>query len=503
MQKLRLFPLVLVLLHPLASSAAEPTNAAPARSTTLQECFDLALKYNLDLQIERINPGLRLMDLNIARAGYDPSFTASSVHANSLGGGGIDPKTLLPTPGSKLESDTFNSGISGLAPFGLAYNLSGNAGETYGTIGGSATDQTRGSAGVSLTQPLLKNFLIDTTRYNIRVAKNRVKYSDLHLRQQIMSILTAVEQAYYELIFDFENVKVTEKGLQLAERLLAENKKRVEIGTLARLDEKQAESQAAARQTDLITAMATLNTQENVLKTLITARYRVLHDTRLEPSEPLIALPTLLDLQESWGKGLSQRPELLESRLDLEKAGIDVKYYKNQRLPELDLTGSYAHNANGSGIREFSDAFNDLRTGDKPSYSFGAILSIPLDNLAARSRYRQGKLASDQALLTLKKLEETILSQIDNDVSQVRTAFKSVDSSRQARIYAEEALEAEQKKLENGASTSFVVLSLQRDLTTARSQEIRALADYNKALAALALDEGTTLERHKMNLEGK
>src|SRR5713101_4202114 len=163
MQKLRLFPLVLVLLHPPASSAAEPTNAAPARSITLQECFDLALKYNLDLQIERINPGLRLMDLEIARAGYDPSFTASSVHANSLGGGGIDPKTLLPTPGSKLESDTFNSGISGLAPFGLAYNLSGNAGETYGTIGGSATDQTRGSAGVSLTQPLLKNILIANT----------------------------------------------------------------------------------------------------------------------------------------------------------------------------------------------------------------------------------------------------------------------------------------------------------------------------------------------------
>src|SRR5260370_19003689 len=322
MQNLRLSPRALFTPPPPASSAAEPTNAAPARSTTLQECFDLALKYNLDLQIERINPGLRLMDLDIARAGYDPSFTVTSVHANSLGGGGIDPKTLLPTPGSKLESDTFNSGISGLAPFGLAYNLTGNAVETYGTIGGSPTDQTRGSAGVSLTQPLLKNFLIDTTRYNIRVAKNRVKYSDLHLRQQIMSILTAVEQAYYELIFDFENVKVTEKGLQLAERLLAENKKRVENASLARLDEKQAESQAAARQTDLIPAMATLNTQENVLKTLITARYRVLHDTRLEPSEPLIALPTILDLQESWGKGLSQRPDLPQSRLHPVNAGL-------------------------------------------------------------------------------------------------------------------------------------------------------------------------------------
>jgi outer membrane protein TolC len=503
MQKLRLFPLVLVLLHPPASSAAEQTNAAPARSTTLQECFDLALKYNLDLQIERINPGLTLMDLNIAWAGYDPTFTATAQHSYNVSGGGVvtlGTGVQLAAPASKTDAHILSSGISGLTPLGLSYNLSGNATETYGTSSGPF-DQTRGSAGLSLTQPLLKNFLMHTTRWNILVAKNRIKYSDLHLRQQIMSVLTAVEQAYYELIFDFENVKVTEKGLQLAERLLAENKKRVEIGTLARLDEKQAESQAAARQTDLITAMATLNTQENVLKTLITARYRVLHDTRLEPSEPLIALPTPLDLQESWSKGLSQRPDLLESRLDLEKAGINVKYYKNQRLPELDLTGSYGHGA--SGDREFSDAFNDWRTGHKPFYSVGAAVTLPLDNLAARSRYRQGKLAADQALLTLKKLEETILSQIDNDVSQVRTAFKSVDSSRQARIYAEEALDAEQKKLENGASTSFVVLSLQRDLTTARSQEIRALADYNKALAALALDEGTTFERHQMNLEVK
>jgi outer membrane protein TolC len=322
MQKLRLFPLVLVLLHPPASSAAEQTNAAPARSTTLQECFDLALKYNLDLQIERINPGLTLMDLNIAWAGYDPTFTATAQHSYNVSGGGVvtlGTGVQLAAPASKTDAHILSSGISGLTPLGLSYNLSGNATETYGTSSGPF-DQTRGSAGLSLTQPLLKNFLMHTTRWNILVAKNRIKYSDLHLRQQIMSVLTAVEQAYYELIFDFENVKVTEKGLQLAERLLAENKKRVEIGTLARLDEKQAESQAAARQTDLITAMATLNTQENVLKTLITARYRVLHDTRLEPSEPLIALATPLDLQESWSKGLSQRPDLLESRLDLEKA---------------------------------------------------------------------------------------------------------------------------------------------------------------------------------------
>src|SRR5712692_7573679 len=134
MQKLRLFPLVLVLLHPPASSAAEPTNAAPARSTTLQECFDLALKYNLDLQIERINPGLSLMDLKIAWAGYDPTFTATVEHDYNVSGGGVVTVggVQLPAPPSKTDTHILRSGISGLGPLGLSYNLSGSATETYG-----------------------------------------------------------------------------------------------------------------------------------------------------------------------------------------------------------------------------------------------------------------------------------------------------------------------------------------------------------------------------------
>src|SRR5438445_4311660 len=205
MQKLRLFPLALVLLHPPASSAAEQTNAAPARSTTLQECFDLALKYNLDLQIERINPGLTLMDLNIAWAGYDPTFTATAQHSYNVSGGGVVTVggVQLAAPASKTDAHTLSSGISGLTPLGLSYNLSGNATETYGTSPGPF-DQTRGSAGLALTQPLLKNFLLDTTRWNILVAKNRIQYADLHLRQQIMSVLTTAAQAEHKLTSQFE-----------------------------------------------------------------------------------------------------------------------------------------------------------------------------------------------------------------------------------------------------------------------------------------------------------
>ena len=487
-------------------SARSQTNSAPARPISLEECIELALKENLDLQIERINPLLSLADVEIARAGYDPNFTFSAQHSFSASGGGLDTSARV-IPSSQTDGDSFNSGFTGLGPLGLNYNLSGRVGESYGTrtdqLGSTKFDSSSGSVGISLSQPLLKNFWTDATRYNIAVAKNRLKISELRLQQQIMTVVDAVEEAYYELIFARENVKVQEKALQLAERLFSENKKRVEIGTLARLDEKQSESQVAASQADLATAQRSLATAQNTLKRLITASYRGLHDAQLDPTETLDAVPQRIDLQESWSKGMSRRPDLLQARLDLERQGITVKYNKNQMFPELDLIGSYGHSASGSNVREFNDAFNDFRTGQKPFWTVGGSLSIPLSNKAARNRYKQSKLTADQLLLELKKLEESALVQIDETVNQVRTSLDRVDSTRKARIYAEDALDAEQKKLASGKSTSFVVLQLQRDLTSARSQEIRALADYNKALSQLALDEGTTLERKKIRVDVK
>src|SRR5207244_2739145 len=144
-----------------------------------------------------------------------------------------------------------------------------------------------------------------------------------------------------------------------------------------------------------------------------------------------------------------------------------------------------------------------LREGDQPSYTYGAALSIPLSNVKARNAHKSSKEILQQNLLNVKKVEQDIMVQIDDAVIQARSKYEQVGSTREARLYAEAALEAEQKKLENGKSTSFVVLQLQRDLTAARSAEISALADYNKALADLAHREGSTLERRNIDLNVK
>jgi outer membrane protein TolC len=315
-----------------------------------------------------------------------------------------------------------------------------------------------------------------------------------------MLTITAVEQAYYNLIFARENVKVQETALQLADRLLWENRKRVEVGQLAPLDEKQAESQVAASRADLLATQRALDVQENILKSLITDNYTAWHALRLVPAENLVAVPGIVNLQESWDRAMRQRPDLLQARLDLQRNEINLRLDRNQRLPQLDLVGQYGYSGTG---QEFHGAFGQIRDRENPFWYYGATLSYPLGNRAARGNYRASKAFREQSELLLKQREQGILIEVDDAVKLVQTNFERVEATRQARLFAEAALEAEQKKLESGKSTSFFVLQFQRDLTTARFQEIRALAEYNNALAQLALREGTTLDRHQINLQVK
>ncbi len=478
------------------------TNAPAVRQLSLEDCIQSALEKNLDLRIARFNPPMALADLQAAYAGYDPNFAASGAHNYSMSGGGFNPAIGLTIPSTTSDENTFNSSLGGLTPWGLNYSLRGNVSETHlkDTLG-SPSDF--GGASINLSQPLLKNFWIDQTRLNIKVAKNRIKYSELGLKLNIMTVVTTVEQAYYDLIYARENVGVQEKAVELAMQLVAENKTRVTIGALAPLDEKQAEAQAASSQATLIAAKSALAMQQTTVKQLIADDYATMAPVDLQPAASLSAPVQVLDRQISWSKGLTERPDLVQAKLDIERQGVTLKYNFNQLFPELDLLGSYGQGAGGLGISTYSGAFNQIAEGSRPSYSYGAQLTFPIGNTGARATYRKSKLAIEQYVVALKKMEQTIMTTIDNDINQARSSYQQVAATRAAREYAADALDAEQKKLQSGKSTTYTVLQMQRDLTTARGNEIQALATYNKALAQLSLDEGSTLQRLHINLEVK
>src|SRR6185503_2617079 len=167
--------------------------------------------------------------------------------------------------------------VTGLLPTGLNYQLSGRASDQWGTrpdlvMGGRTPfeNSTANAAAATLTQPLLTNFWIDTPRANIYISKNRLKYSEQALRFLLMRTVNLVEQAYYNLIFARENVKVQEAAVFSADRLVQENKKKVEVGAMAPLDERSAEAQASGSRAQLIDAQRAVEQQENILKNLIT-----------------------------------------------------------------------------------------------------------------------------------------------------------------------------------------------------------------------------------------
>lgn len=528
---LRLLWLPLLLAAAAASVAAEPP---PTRQLSLQECIELALRHNLDLRIERYSPQLALYDLNAVRSAYEPTFSVSGSHDYNQAGsrllaGGFS------IPGSESEADSFSMALGGLTPWGMTYSLQGNVSDTYGstptlindpskayvvtnsfvdpitgnTISALTTnygqmvvdrpfENSRGAASVNLTQPLLKDFWIDSTRLSIQLARTRLKSSDLGLQQRIMATVNEVEQAYYNLIYAREAVKVQEKAVELAERSVAENKKRVEVGAMAPLDEQQAEAQAASSRADLLSARNELAITENALKRLLTDDFAAWSRVPLEVTGTLETERQFFDRQESWNRGLSLRPEYQQLKVELERIGIQLKYDQNQLYPQLDLFGSYGL---GGSSYEYSGAFDNMANADQPFYNFGGRLSLPLGNGAARNRVKSTKAQREQALLMLKRLEQGIMIEIDNAIKIAQSNFERVQATRQATEFAQAALDAEQKKLENGKSTSFVVLRLQRDLTTVSSDEIRARTVYLKSLAQLAFYEGYTLQRHRIDLQ--
>lgn len=487
-----------------------PASTRKQRVISLTECIQLALQNNLDIQIQRYNPVIDGYTLDAQYGAYEPTltFTADKTYNQSAGSLAVISTNGTPTivTGSQREADNYSPDIKGVLPTGLTYELNGTLSRNsiWSTNGGGGywlPPTWSSGPGITLDQPLLKNFWIDQTRLNIQLDKVALRTSEEALRLQVMTTVTSVKSAYFNLLYSRGNVEANAKALELANELAAENKKKVEIGTLAPLDEKQAESQAAASKAALLAALSAQGTQENVLKNLLTSNYIEWAGVSPVPSESLVAVPQALDLQESWRRALSQRPELIEAQLALKKQNINLKYNFNQLFPQLDVTGSYGRNAFSTG---FEDNLDQLQRGDATFYSIGAIFSIPLGgNFTARNTYKSGKATLKQVLLQLKQEEQNIMVQVDNDVGVVRSTLAQVNSTHEARLYAEDALAAEQKKLENGKSTSFNVLQLISNLTTARVNEIQALANYNIAQAQLSLDEGATLEQNKIDLKLK
>ena len=474
----------------------------------------MALTRNLDLQIERLSVDIARFNLNGSYGAYVPTFSFSAKHEFISQPPDFDPKKANFDFPYELSSDSAGPALSGRLPVGLSYDLSALAGEknvrtdfrlnpdTAKAFPGGIreTNNFFADAGMSLQQHLLKDFWIDKYREAILVRRKDSKISERALQFEVMKTVLAVELTYYDLIAAREHLRVQEKALSLKEQFVGETKRRVEVGDLPPLDSDQAETQLENTRTALIAAREAFATSQNILKHLLSDNFMEWADVELQPTETLVTTRTEVKRSESFMNALYNRPDLAQARLAVERSDVEVRFRKNQLFPSLDMIGHYG----GLGIDEsYGSVISDTLHFRNPEYFYGAVVSFPLSNLRERNDYYASKTTRQIIELQFRKAEQEVLLQVADWLNRVQSRFSQAGSTRRARTYAEAALSAEQKKLQNGLSTSFFVLQLQETLTAARTAEVQALADYNKALAQLAFAEGTTLGKHQVRVEAK
>ncbi len=460
-------------------------------SLSIRDGIALALKNNLDISVEGFNPQLREQDLTNEKAVFDPSAFLEVTRGDSRA-----PSASAFFSGDRVLSDLwdFNTGLRQKLPTGGTYELRLNS-EYLNTHSPSTGFSSR--FGLTLTQPLLKNFGFEPTETNIRIASNNQSISREQLRLKVSDIVTQVQNAYAEFAYAIENLKVQRRSLQLARDLVALNKARVRAGVAAPVEVTQAEAQEAARVQDVILAEKAVRDTEDTLKVVLNLPASGGWGQEIQPTYTLTFEPKPLNLDESIQKALANRYEYKSAKLDINNKELNVRLTRNQLLPDLSLSGSVFTNGSGS---TYGGNLSEMGSSHFVSYSVGVILTVPLGNRGPQASYIKAKLAEDQAKTSLKNLELQMTQQVREAVRRIEANARRVDANRFARVLAEEQLRVEQRRLEAGVTTTFNVLSFQRDLAAAQANEIRAIADYYESLVNLEKVQGTVLEANRIEM---
>lgn len=481
----------------VAAEAASPevAPAVPAEelTLTLPRAIAMALARNYTIRIDSFGPKIAQARVREALGAFDPIVTVRAQRSDNN-----NPQLLSPTleAGGTVQTvnEALNADVRELTPLGGIISL----GASTERQSGAGDAQYNSFAGVTITQPLLRDFGLGAALNPLRLARKDRETARWTFRQTLTDIITETAQAYEDAYFARENLGVAQRSRELAARLLEDNTQRVKIGVLTPLDISVARSQLAAREEAIINARQTLRELENALKLRVTDAVERFMAVRLHIAQPVDHDPGPVDFNVDLPHAFAWRPDYRERLLDLDRRQIALVFDRNQAMARLDLSASLGSNGLS---RTVGDSLAAAFRGDNLAASAGLNLTIPIPNRSGRARVEESQLAIAQALVGLKRLEQQIIVLLDNAAGAVRSGRARIAASAEALRLARESLDAENRKLTEGTSTSFVVLQLQNDLATAESNALRARTDYHKAVVAYEREAGRTLDVHRVKVE--
>jgi outer membrane protein len=552
---------------------------------SLSDAVALALENNLDLAIARFNLSIADTDILRAKSGESVRGVATGLVQGTPGGGvggfgsgapgagaggttggaggagggasGLVQSTLgtgtnidnfdpIITGGMDIEHATFPqssiilNGVqslqqnSGVANFGYTQGFASgtllsvgfnNDRITNNSLFSILSPEVDSAFRFSLRQHLLAGFGFGPNMRFIRIARNNREISDVAFRGQVISTVSQIQNIYWDLVNAYEDVKVKERSLELAEKTLSDDREQVRIGAIAPMEVMKAESEESARSQDLLLSQNEQQLQALLIKNAIT---RDLSDPVLASAEVIptdtMSIPEqepVTPIQDLIADAQGHRPELAEARIDLSNREITRKATANALKPQVDLVAFYG--AYGlAGVQNpgyagqpicsnppcpplptsgYSNAFSDLFKNNSPDYSVGINVNIPLRNRGAQADQIRSQLEYRQAQLHLQQLQNQIGIEVRNAQFALVQNRSRVNAARKARDLAQQTFDIEQKKKALGASTSNLVLQADRDLAQAESNFVAAESTYEKSRVELDRATGLTLSHAGIEIE--
>src|SRR5713101_6165234 len=514
---------------------------------SLQDAIDLALQNNLDIAIQRYAPWLAEANIlrtlgggasrgaltalgNVPAQNFDPLFTSTL---------GMDDRTFpVNNPLTAGTGTGVASTFSVLNTHATVGNFQYAQGFHTGTSFSAAFNNTRGSSSStvnffnpftnsSLTftanQQLLNGFGLLPNERNIRIARLNKNLADETFQQQVITTVTAVSNAYWELAFARGNVDVAQHQIELANKLYSDNKKQVDIGTLAPLEIVQAEAQVATANQSLILAQTTLLQDQLTLLNLISKdpTSSALRTIEIIPTDTADVAPPEVEkisLEDAIKEAITKRPDVLQSGTTLKADDINVRATKNALLPVLNLSGEYAtqglagvnHPCTPSGTfctspppqitSGLSTSLGDMFTGVYPEFNAGFTLTIPIRNRQAQSDNVTALLTTRQDETRYRQVVNNVAIDVHNTQIVLEQARVTLQAAAKTRDLDQQTLDAEQKKYQLGASTLFNIVSDQNTLASAASAEVRARINLAEAKVNFDRAMGRTLEVYNITI---
>ncbi len=504
--RLRFALLAAASFIPAFAHAGESVSRPGVLHLSLDDAIRMALAKNFTIEVSRFEPKIARENVTSELGVFDPLFSAElSAGENTattvfetifdtrrnfiLGASHLKKTTILQTGGVRL-------GLGGTTPLGTRYDIHADALVESGTSN-FFDERFNTTVGTSLTQPLLRGAGTAANLRGVRIARNNALVSEWALRDTAINEVTQAVFVFNELHLAQQNLDVAASSRALAQQTLNDNIKRAEIGVMSPLNITTARAEVAARQEAVILAQRDIKDNENLLKQLVTADLEPMLGVQVEidiPPSPAFRA----DVHAGLVDAMNFRPDYQQAILELERRHINLAFAKNQSLPQLDLKASL----DLVGFdNDFGTSLNRTGRPDRTVWSVGAIFSVPIPNREARGAENAARFTAAQGLVNLKKLEQDIVVKVDNASGQVITSRERIVSNAEATKLAKESLDAGEERLRAGTGTTFEVLELQTKMRDAQFAELRARADYNKAVNEYYRQTGVTLRVYRVTVD--